>query len=331
MRVAHAQGDPTSPNLGQFAEAEASLNNAAKFVDPILAKDPQNQRALFIATTIAHNPMNLADTRGARAEELKDAADLLRWSSGSMSTHPVAIHDLYSMRYFYVDNFAEEAYYAGREFDKVILSFQGGLWTSRSRDLERTTYAERSLSGNLAAARWQCKDRDDALKTAHESIELKEAEAAGGHASLRINLANGYGLEGMILGRADAEPDLGRSREALADFQKAFDIAEDLASKDSVDYLGRHNVATFRLEMGNILRHKDPEKALTVYDHSLVRIREAKPNARTQRDEAELLVGSSYVLRWLSSENDAKQRLDRALELLRAGRTMPRRQGRTHE
>ena len=75
VRVAHAQGDPTSPNLGQFAEAEASLNNAAKFVDPILAKDPQNQRALFIATTIAHDRMNLADTRGARAEELKDAAD----------------------------------------------------------------------------------------------------------------------------------------------------------------------------------------------------------------------------------------------------------------
>ena len=92
---------------------------------------------------------------------------------------------------------------------------------------------------------------------------------------------------------------------------------------DSVDYLGRHNVATFGLEMGNILRHKDPEKALTVYDHSLVRIREAKPNARTQRDEAELLVGSSYVLRWLGHENDAKQRLDRALELLHAAERYP--------
>ena len=38
VRVAHAQGDPTSPNLGQFAEAEASLNNAAKFVDPVLCE-----------------------------------------------------------------------------------------------------------------------------------------------------------------------------------------------------------------------------------------------------------------------------------------------------
>ena len=38
VRVAHAQGDPTSPNLGQFAEAEASLNNASRFVDPVLLK-----------------------------------------------------------------------------------------------------------------------------------------------------------------------------------------------------------------------------------------------------------------------------------------------------
>ena len=29
VRVAHAQGDPTSPNLGQFAEAKVSLDNAA--------------------------------------------------------------------------------------------------------------------------------------------------------------------------------------------------------------------------------------------------------------------------------------------------------------
>jgi serine/threonine protein kinase/tetratricopeptide (TPR) repeat protein len=319
VRVAHAQGDPTSPNLGQFAAAEASLNNAARFVDPILAKDPQNQRALFIAATIAHDRMNLADTRGDKAEELKDAADAASLVERFMSTSPVAVHDLYSMRYFYVN--VAEAYYAGREFDKVI------LYSQRALDIpvpgSQANALRGAILGNLAAARWQSGDLDGALKTAHESIDFQQAEAAGGHASLRINLANGYDLEGMILGRADAEPSLGRSREALADFQKAFDIADDLASKDSADYLGRHNVAVFGLEMGNILRHKDPEEALAAYDHSLARIREAKPNASTRRDEANLLVGSSYVLRWLGHENDAKQRLGRVFELLRAAQRYP--------
>src|ERR1700733_13531540 len=53
VRVAHAQGDPTSPNLGQFSEAKESLSQASKFVDAILADDPKNRRALFIAATIA--------------------------------------------------------------------------------------------------------------------------------------------------------------------------------------------------------------------------------------------------------------------------------------
>ena len=102
------------------------------------------------------------------------------------------------------------------------------------------------------------------------------------------------------------------------------DIAEDLANKDSVDYLGRHNVAVFGLERrltfsGTRVR----EKALAVYDHSLVRIREAKPNSSTQHDEAELLASSSYVLRWLDREQDAKQRLNSALELLHATHRYP--------
>jgi serine/threonine protein kinase len=319
VRVAHAQGDPTSPNLGQFAEAEASLNNAARFVDPILAKDPQNQRALFIATTIAHDRINLADIRGNRDEELKDAAEAASLVERFMSTHPVAVHDLYSMRYFYVN--IAGAFCVGRKFDQVI------EYSQRALDIALPGSQKNNLRGailaNLATAQWQSGDFDGALKTARESIEFQQAEAAGGHASLRINLANAYDLEGMILGRQDADPSLGRSREALADFQKALDIAEDLASKDSADYLGRHNVAVFGLEMGNILRHNNPKKALQIYEHSLLRIRETTPNTSTQRDEAELLAGLSYVLRWVGREDDVKQSLDRALELLHAAQRYP--------
>jgi tetratricopeptide (TPR) repeat protein len=175
----------------------------------------------------------------------------------------------------------------------------------------------------LGAARWQSGDLDSALKTTLEGIELEkaEAEAAAGHASLRMNLANGFELEGMILGREDAEPSLGRSREALANFQKALDIAEDLSKKDSLDYLGRNSVAVFGFEVGNTLRHSDPRKALSVYDYALSRIREVKNNVNTRRNEAELLAASSYTVRWLGGETEAKQRIAHAFELLnQAGR-----------
>jgi serine/threonine protein kinase len=312
VRVAHAQGDPTSPNLGQFAEAESNLNNAARFVDPVLAKEPKNQRALFIATTIAHDRINLADSRGALREELKYAADTAALAERFMATQPVALRDLYSMRYFYVN--VAGAYYAGREFDRVIQYSQQALKISLPGSRANALRGE--ILSNLAAAQWQSGDLDGALKTAHESIDFEQTEATGGEPALRINLANAYNLEGMILGRQDAEPSFDRSRDALADFQKALDIAEDLANKDSADYLGRHNVAIFGLEIGNIRRHTDPKAALAIYDYALGRIREVQPNASTQRDEAELLVGSSYSLRWLGREHDAKQRLDRAFKLL---------------
>ena len=138
-----------------------------------------------------------------------------------------------------------------------------------------------------------------------------------------INLGDALISKGMILGRADAEPSLGRSDEALAEFQTAVDIAEDLAKKDSVDYLSRHKEAAYALEAGNVLRHKDARKALAVYDQALLRIREAKANSSTRLDEAELLAASSYPVRWIGSTPGAQQRIDRAFQLLGEAEVYP--------
>jgi serine/threonine protein kinase len=317
VRVAHAQGDPTSPNLGQFAEAETSLNQASTFVDPILAKDPNNQRALFIATTIAHDRMVLANYHGDRAKEMEGAGVTASLIERFMATHPVEPRDLYAMRYFCLNVGISDLNV--RHFDEAI------RYSQRALDIPVPAPRANALRGgalsNLALALWHRGDLDGALKTILDSIELKKAEAADGHASLRINLANGYDIEAMILGRADAEPSLGRSREALASFQKALDIADDLAQKDANDYLGRHYVADASREIGNILRYRSPQAALAVYDHALARIREVRSNVSAQQDEAELLAASSYALRWTGQEKDADQHIARSLELLRqAGR-----------
>ena len=83
----------------------------------------------------------------------------------------------------------------------------------------------------LAATLRQAGDLDGAFKTANQASGIRTTEAADGHASMRMNLGNAINTKGMILGRADAEPSLGRSREALADFQKALDIAEELTKR----------------------------------------------------------------------------------------------------
>jgi tetratricopeptide (TPR) repeat protein len=309
IRVAHAQGDPTSPNLGQFAEAEASLNKASTFVDPVLSKDPTNPRALFIATTIAHDRMLLARRRGDQGEELRDAAATASLIERFMNTHPTEAHDLYSMRYFYTN--VAGSYYEARRFDEATRYCQQGLDIPGSG-----THGNGSILMILAAARWQSGDLDGALKISLQSIELAKEEAANGHSSMRINLANVYDLEGEILGRADAEPSLGRSHDALVELQKGLDIAEDLAKQDANDYQSRLNVAGKTLEIGDILRHQSPQDAQAVYDHGLARIREARSSVTTQRAEAELLAASSYPVRWSGRDNEAKQRIARAFELL---------------
>ncbi len=312
VRVAHAQGDPTSPNLGQFAEAEVSLNNAARFVDTVLAQNPRNRRGLFIATTIAHDRMILANRRDDSEEQLKYAAMAASLIERFMSTHPVEYGDLYSMRYFYVN--VADMYDGARRFDDAMRYCRRGLEIQLpGHDVNAMRGATLAVLGD---ARWQSGDLDGALKTATEAIELEKAEAADGHAALRINLANGYKLEGLILGGQDGEPSLGRSHDALAYFQKALNIAEDLAQKDASDYLGRDKVAGVSLEIGNILRHRNPKDALAVYDHALARIREATSNTSTQQDEAELLAASSYPLRWTGRNQEARQRVAGAFELL---------------
>ena len=312
VRVAHAQGDPTSPNLGQFAEAKESLSQASKFVDAILAEDAKNRRALLIATTIAHDRMVLADSEGRREESLafaKDAASLIERFLSLGNADP---YDVYSMVYFYqnVANVTARC----RHLDDAIRYLRRALEVSQP--VERARTAEGSIYGVLADTLRQAGDLEGALKTVNRAVELEKQQAAGGHAALLVNLGIALTVKGMILGRADAEPSLGRSDEALAAFQKAVDIAEELAKKDSIDYLSRHAEAGFALEAGNVLRHRDSRKALAVYDQAMARIREAKANSSTQDDEAELLAASSYPVRWMGSKAEAQQRIDRAFQLL---------------
>jgi tetratricopeptide (TPR) repeat protein len=208
-----------------------------------------------------------------------------------------------------------------RHLDDAIRYLRRALEVSQP--VERARIAEGSIYGVLADTLRQAGDLEGALKTVNRAVELQEQQAAGGHAALLINLGDVLTVKGTILGRADADPSLGRSDEASASFQKAIYIAEELTKKDSSDYLSRHAEATYALEAGNVLRHSDSRKALAVYDQAMARIREAKTNSSTQHDEAELLAASSYPVRWIGSKAEAQQRIDRAFQLLGAAKIYP--------
>lgn len=312
VRVAHAQGDPTSPNLGEYAEAEASLGKAQNFVDSVLKADPRNRRGLFIAATIAHDRMELAEVQNRREEMVSWASETSDRVERFMSLGNVDPKDVYSMGYF--EQNVAHTYDDARHFADALRASQ------RALDIvEPVASAHRlhgSILGGFVFAHWQTGDLNGALEASQEEVQLQETQAATGHASMRINLASALYEEGMILGKQDAEPSLGRTRDALSAFQRGLDIGEELAKLDPSDHLSRGTLAIIALEIGNILRHNDPQRALAVYDHALARMREASTNVNTDLCVAELLADSSYTVRWSSREKEAKQRIAQAFELL---------------
>jgi serine/threonine protein kinase len=319
VRVAHAQGDPTSPNLGQFSEAEASLTQAEKLVDGVMTKDPGNRRALFIKTTITHDRMNLASTQDRQGEALAYAsktASLIEQYMKEGSDNP---SDVYGMMYFYQN--AANVNANNRHFDDAIRYCRRALEIPQPAAV--AIRVRGSISKVLANALWLSGDFDSALKSANEAVAIQERQATNGHAALRVNLANSLWMRAAILGKQDAEPSYGRTQDALADLSTAAGIGEDLATNDPLDFLGRSTFAIAQLEAGNILRHQNSASAQTVYDRALTRIREAKKSAGTERDEAELLAGSSYTVRWNGHGEEARQRIEKALALLREAQRYP--------
>ena len=118
--------------------------------------------------------------------------------------------------------------------------------------------------------------------------------------------------EGRILGE-DGGVNLNRPLEAAVPLQEAFEALEQFAQKDAAYYEARSVVAVAGHYLGDILRHTDPKRALDVYDHSLARIREVPNDVSARRTEALLLAGSSYALRWIHREKEAKDRIDAAI------------------
>ncbi|MFZ3342817.1 MAG: serine/threonine-protein kinase [Terriglobales bacterium] len=319
VKVAHVQGDSTSPNLGLFSDSEMSLKNAERFIEPVLAQDPQNRAARLLAATIAHDRMNLSDVQGRVDEGVANADTAAEQLERFVALGNLTPAEIYGVVYRY-GNIADE-YDTLRRFDKAT------QYGQRALELAGKDAGAHRLDGNLFDAlgysQWQTGHLDEALATMQKSVAAAEKLAATGHVTLRLNEVGNLSHEGMILGKADGELSLGRSAEALATFRKAFTIAEEIAHGDANDALSRHHVAAVGLEIGNILRHTNPEEALAVYDRSLATLREAKSNSQAQRDEAELLIASSYAARWIGQVDEARLRIDKGFLLLHDAKVYP--------
>jgi len=306
FRLARAQGLPTSPNLGQSAQAEQSLQKAEALLNSVPAGSPQNRQALLALAEVAEGRMDLAEDSHRHDEALAQARRAVARLDALIG----------------LGNLSEsEKNKAGGLFANIALMFKNlHLYNDSVRYARRSIELSRSGPEAAGTVAFELSIIADSLRLSGDlegALEvIRQAESTLEKASFqfedvrRATVIAVLWREGVILGK-DADINLGRPAEAVQVLQKDYDIAEEGAKADTNDSLFRFRMATAARELGAILRHNDPRRALEVYDHALFRLREIKGNnVKARADEVRLLAGSSYPLRRLQRVPEAQQRID---------------------
>lgn len=316
-RVGRIQGVPVELNLGDRAKAEASLKKAAQLEERVLAARPKDRTALFLSALIANDRMVLASEEHRYAEVLGHAHESAR-----------RLDDFLRLGRAQAGEYAEVAARYGNiaiAHQNMHLYEEAIRYARREVELAKSVPSARipdntaliSLSNALANG-----DLEGALQSLEEA---RTAAEAGTYRTQTARTNNLYGIslrEGLLLG-ADGEWNLGRTEDAIHALQKAFDIAEEVAREDPDDATSRARAATAGIALANILRHRDPARALAVYDTALHRLGEIHNSVSAQRDQALALANSSYALRSLGRTSEARQRADAGLTILKDTKDYP--------
>jgi serine/threonine protein kinase len=310
LQVARVQGVPIFSNLGQYADAEESLRKAAKILELVLRNDAANRGARLVAAQIERDWMALVDYQHRRAEALVHAQNAAGHLDRFLKAGKATPDEINTATHIYSN--LGVAYSNSNRLQETI------EYSRRAADIsvgvEKAAMRRASALGVMSIALRRVGDLEGALAAARESSGLLQEGLTAGAVNQQFNASNALFREALVLGES-AGPSLVRPSDALALFQKAWDLTEDLASKDPLDSQCRIHMAIVGRQMGDVLRHTDPARALVLYERALVRIREAVPTARVQCEEAALLAVSSYALRALQRTEDGKQRIEAAFRI----------------
>ncbi|HLK51473.1 MAG TPA: protein kinase [Bryobacteraceae bacterium] len=320
-RVALAQGVPTDPNLGQRAEAEASLKKADAFIEHVLSARPHSRTALFLSSDISAHRMILAQESRRTSEAVAHARKAADRIEQGLTEPGLSAADL--------DHALGNLGNIALAHTNMHMYAQAVTYARESIELTRTHFGSaRRLSFSLSvlanALRYQG-DLEGALAAIEEARNVAGRAIYSNPTARMLDLYGVLLRQGFILGE-DESVNLARPEEAIEPFQAALDMTEQAAERDPEDSVSRERVGTSARELGNVLRHRDPQRALALYDLGLRRMGEIPEGARARRERAVLLAKSSYALRDLRRPEEARQRIDASIVLLTATGDYPARQ-----
>jgi serine/threonine protein kinase len=332
-RLARIQGVNAEPNLGDTKRAEESLKKADQLTDTVLASRPSDAGALLRSALIATDRVVQANSEDRREDQQihsgKAKERLEAFLRNLDREHPVKLDG------FIRDGDPREAELtaAATLFTNLAVASvnvhayeDGARCARRAIGLVRRIPMARDTAGQalsvLANALRYQGDLDAALIAIREAREFLKTASFPTETARQFTVYGVLAREGRILGE-DGAVNLGRPAEAADVLQQALDIVEGAARKDPSDSASRARVATSARELGDVLRDRDPARALAVYDLGIRRLEEMRHSLKAHRDRAQLLANSSYALRHLHRPGEAKARIDAAFDVLRELKDYP--------
>jgi tetratricopeptide (TPR) repeat protein len=315
LRIARIQGVPEWNQLGQYTEAKKGLRKAGEIAKAVLAVDPDNREALWQAANVAHDRAVVAYAERRPEEVIAWSPKVVEGFDRLARLGNLTRREINGATYIYGD--LAEVHTGLHRFEDAVRYARLGIDYSRNTS---TVPGPRAQAFNmLAGALTYLGDLQGAQDAIRQARLLWEQllRDEGDTKYTRLILHQTRCREGLLLGE-DGSVNLNRAKEAAMLLQEAFDAIEIYARAARSDYNSRTTLAMGGHYLGDLLRRTNPQRALEVYDQSLMMVREVPDDVAARRLEVLLLAGSSYAARWMHRENDATARIEAAFRLLRA-------------
>lgn len=328
-RVANVQGGFRSTNLGHTAEAQANLDRANALLKPVLEARPKDLRALKQAIEVVNLQSRILYSRRVEKEleaKLTELSSLAaRYEALLASPLPPAeldflggVHQSLSVSFRAVSRTADSLDHGRRSIELQRRFLQS----------ENTPTALGNLSGALSTYGKSLRltgDLEEALKIQKESFALLERIRASrpDDFKLLVNSVAAHADLGHLLAD-DIGASLGRRQEAIAEYEKCLDLGRRGLQKDAKETMIRFNTAICAWRQGNLLQNVDAERSIAVHREAISLIR-GLPRGAGGREVAlaSLLGESTFALRAVGNEAEARRNLDEARKLANATKDAP--------
>ena len=265
LRLAQVQGVPTVANLGQFANAEASLRKADRFVKGVLAGAPTNLDALSLEAEVEQDQMILADSQSHEAESRTYGQRCVASMEALQRTGRAPVEMIRAQASIY--SHVGQASMNRHDMEDAIRYARRGVEIAEANGEAPQYLANELRFAGQRAARRRATRRAGSDR---QSRAIGEGATFANETSRSLNLYSILWRQGQILG-SDEGISLGRTEAALEPLQKAFDLMEQQAAKDPNDATSRDREATAAWQLGDVLWRSDAEKALAVFDRAILR------------------------------------------------------------